>query len=197
MKKHEPSRKEVNFLIRFAQGMGDRIQSFPRYDSFNPTESLPDPEREYLGLYFREYIQIGPLLRLSKSFTSPNKKLPNVKYFAEKILAPDNVIFYPSENTRMMWAKVSREVLQVILGLRKNKGVRQLRNEAIREHKLLPISQEEICKKLDLNEELRQTDPVLQKWRREFILKDRLFGYHAAFNHPKLRGRMKKIISTA
>ena len=184
-----------NYLIRFAQGMADRIPDFPRYSPFNPNEGHPDPERNYVDLKLKRYVKIGPLLQLRKSFRkSPNRKLPNEKHFAEKVLAANNLIFHPNENTRMKWAKAAREVLENILGLRKKRGVYQLRNEVIREYRLKGMSQEKICRELDFNEELQQKDPLLKRWRDEFLL-PRFFGYLDAFNDLRFKSRIKRIIS--
>jgi len=186
---------QLNYLIRFAQGMADRIPDFPRYSPFNPNEGHPDPERNYVDLKLKRYVKIGPLLQLRKSFRkSPNKKLPNEKHFAEKVLAANNLIFHPNENTRMKWAKAAREVLENILGLRKKRGVYQLRNEVIREYRLKGMSQEKICRELDFNEELQQKDPLLKRWRDEFLL-PRFFGYLDAFNDLRFKSRIKRIIS--
>jgi len=105
-------------------------------------------------------------------------------------------MFHPNDITRMKWAVVAREVVQDILGLRKDTGVIQLRNEIIQ--KLRPrMSQEEICKELDSNEGLRKSDPRLDKWCNLVVENRRLFGYHAAFIHPRLKDSVKKMISTA
>jgi len=186
---------QLRFVLEVAQRMADRIPNFPRYSSFNPNEGHPDPERNYVDSKLKRYVKIGPLLQLRKSFRkSPNRKLPNEKHFAEKVLAANNPIFHPNENTRMKWAKAVREVLENILGLRKKRGVHQLRNEVIRECRLKGMSQEEICRELDFNEELQQKDPLLQGLRDEFLL-DRTFGYLDAFNDPRLKGRIKTMIS--
>ncbi len=192
------TQQEVDLLIRFAQGMDERISAFYCLDPFNP-KSPPDSEREYLGLWFRLHIQSDPLLQLCQSFigSSPNRMLPNVEWFAENILAPENLVFDPNDKTRMKWAVVARDVVQDILGLRKNAGIIQLRNEIIRKLKLRKMSQEEICKELDSNEGLRKSDPRLDKWCSLVVENRRLFGYHAAFIHPRLKINVKKMISTA
>ena len=194
------TQQEVDLLMRFAQGMAKGTQSFYCLDPLDPKLS-PDSEREYLGQWFRFHIQSDALLELTESYSksSAKRRLRNVGWFVEKILASNNLMFSPDDITRLKWAAVAREVVQDILGLRRDNGIIQLRNEIIRKLKLRRMSQEEICKELDLDEELRQSDPRLKKWRDEFLLDPRLSGYHTAFTHtnPKLRGRMKKIISVA
>ena len=186
---------QLRFVLEVAQRMADRIPNFPRYSPFNPNEGHPDPERNYVDLKLKRYVKIGPLLQLRRSFRkSPNRKLPNEKHFAEKVLASNNPLFHPNENTRMKWAKAAREVLENILGLRKKRGVYQLRNEVIREYRLKGMSQEKICRELDFNEELQQKDPLLKRWRDEFLL-PRFFGYLDAFNDLRFKSRIKRIIS--
>ena len=105
-------------------------------------------------------------------------------------------MFHPDDSTRMKWAEAARDVVRDILGLRKDAGFAQQRKEIMRKLRLRGMSQEAICKELDLNEDLKG-DPLLEKWWKELMLKPWPFGYHAAFKHRVLKSRMKKHISTA
>ena len=194
----ELTQQEIDLLMRFARGMKERIPSFYSLDPFDP-KSSPDSEREYLG-WFRFHIQKDALLELIVSFSesSTSRRLRNVSWFAENILAPNNFYFSPNDNTRMKWAMFAREVVQDILGLRRDNGIIQLRNAIIGKlQRRGKMSHEEICKELDLNYELRKNDPILEKWCKVVAGNRRLFSYHAAFIHSRLNGRVKKMISTA
>ena len=167
---------QLRFVLEVAQGMADRIPNFPCYSPFDPNEGHPDPERNYLGLYLRHYVKIGPLLQLRKSFSnSPNKQLPDEKHLAEKVLASNNPLFHPNENTRMKWAEALRKTLGEIREPYKRKKILPESEQLIRLVVMLELQKgadyKNILRKLeneDQDLDRMKYSPMFQRYKNRY-----------------------------
>ena len=186
---------EVEFLMRYAQCLSRQGQ-LPTYDQF-ARRDLGTSSKAYLWLMASQLANIGGILGLRDEYSgkSANSRPPSVGYFAEHILVRTAVMEHLPKDVLIVKATGLRDAFADTLGLRRPRNILQKeRTRIIIECRSRGMTQQRIATELDAYSDLAG-DPLLLSWAIEVLIPD--LTWAQAFEHPKLQGRLKTLISKA